>query len=297
MTLRIDRLSETGAAEAVGIDCSRPLGRETMARLRAAFLDNPILCIRDQALDARSQAAFSRQFGPLETQDRSKYCHPDDADVLILSNDRNPDGSAVGIVDAGDFWHSDSSHMEEPCRITTLYAVKNPAKGGDTLFCNMHMVYEALPAALKRRVEGAYAIHHISKTLNPRVTVSAERKDAVEYYKQHEKKTPPVRQPMVRTHPDTGRQALYISPRFTIGVEGMEDVQAQSLLDELFAFFVDVPRFEYRHVWRDGDLVLWDNRSLNHQGAGGYAWPDVRRMHRTTIRGDRPFYRPAGAAA
>src|SRR5882757_8432748 len=132
----------------------RLLAPEIMRDLRAAFIENPILCIRDQSLTAAQQAAFSRGFGPLETQDRSKYCHPDDKDVLILSNDRNPDGSAIGIIDAGDFWHSDSSHIENPCRMTILYAVQNPQKGGDTQFCNLYRVYEALPDTLKRRVEG-----------------------------------------------------------------------------------------------------------------------------------------------
>jgi taurine dioxygenase len=297
MTFTVNKVSDKGAAEIVGLDCSKPLDPAEMEDLKRAFLDNPVLCIRNQDLTATQQAMFSRQFGPLETQDRSKYCHPDDPDVLILSNDRNPDGSAVGIVDAGDFWHSDSSHMEEPCRMTILYAVKNPAKGGDTQYCNMYLVYEALPEDLKRRVEGRYAIHHISKTLNPRVTISEERVDAKDYYKEHEKKTAAVRQPMVRTHPETGRQALYISPRFTIGIDGMPDPEAQPLLDELFRFFVGNRRFEYRHKWRDRDLVMWDNRCLNHQAAGGYAFPDVRRMHRTTVRGDKPFYVPSAKAA
>lgn len=297
MTFTINKLSDTGAAEIVGLDCATPLDAGDRSELHRAFLENPILCVRDQKLTAKELAAFSRQFGPLEAQDRSRYCHADDPDVLILSNDRNPDGSAVGIVDAGDFWHSDSSHMEEPCRMTILHAVKNPAHGGDTLFCNMYQVYEALPDDLRRRVEGRTAIHHISKTLNPRVTVSEARTDARDYYKQHEQTTAAVRQPMVRTHPETGRQALYVSPRFTIGIEGMPDEEAQPLLDELFRFFVDNPRFEYRHKWQDHDLVFWDNRCLNHQAAGGYAYPDVRRMHRTTVRGDRPFYVPSVRAA
>ena len=102
-------------------------------------------------------------------------------------------------------------------------------------------------------------------------------------------------QPMVRTHPETGRQALYVSPRFTIGIADMPDDEAQPLLDKLFAIMLE-PRFRYRHKWRDGDLVIWDNRCLNHQACGGYSLPDIRRMHRTTIRGDRPFYRPAAQA-
>ncbi len=225
MTFTVNKLSDTGAAEILGLDCSRPLAAETLAALDRTMLDHPVTVIRDQVLTAAQQAAFSRQLGPLEAQDRKTYCHPDDPDVLVLSNEVRPDGTAVGIVDAGDFWHSDSSHLPEPCKRTVLYAVRNPAHGGDTEYCNMYQVYDALPVDLKRQVAGRYGIHHISKLKNPRVKVSAAR-------------------------------------RFTIGIADMPDGAAQPLLDR-------------------------------HQACGGYSLPDIRRMHRTTIRGDRPFYRPA----
>jgi len=291
MRFTVNRLSDT-AGEVLGLDSSGPLDTDTLAALKQTMLDFPVVAIRDQTLTPRQQAAFSRQLGPLEAQDRKTYCHPDDQDILILSNEIRPDGAAVGIVDAGDYWHSDSSHLEEPCRATVLYAVKNPATGGDTEFINMYQVYDALPDDLRRRVEGRYGIHHISKIRNPRVNVSTARTDAVAYYKEREKATRDMLQPMVRTHPETGRQALYVSPRFTIGVADMVDAEAQPLLDRLFEIMLE-PRFRYRHKWRDGDLVVWDNRCLNHQACGGYSLPDIRRMHRTTIRGDRPFYRPA----
>ncbi|MPZ56357.1 MAG: TauD/TfdA family dioxygenase [Rhizobiales bacterium] len=292
MPMTVNTLSSTGAGEILGLDCSRPIDSDTMAALRRAMLAHPITVIRGQTLTARQQAVFSRQIGPLEAQDRKTFCHPEEPDVLVLSNELRPDGTAVGIVDAGDFWHSDSSHLDEPCRSTILYAVRNPRTGGDTEFCNMYQVHDVLPAALKRRIEGRFGIHHISKIRNPRVTVSAARADAKDYYKERERATKDVLQPMVRTHPETGRQALYVSPRFTIGIADMPDEEAQPLLDTLFAAMLE-PRFHYRHTWRAGDLVVWDNRCLTHQACGGYSLPDIRRMHRTTIRGDRPFYRPA----
>ena len=292
MDFTVNKISETGAGEIVGLDCAQPLDPETLQAVRRTLLDFPITVIRDQHLTPRQQGAFSRQLGPLEGQDRTTYCHPDDPDVLILSNELRPDGTAVGIVDAGDFWHSDSSHHEEPVNFTILYAVRNPSAGGDTEYCNLTLVYDALSPAFKAKVEGRYGIHHISKLLNPRVTVSAGRKDAAAYYKQHENTTRPVLQPLVRTHPETGRQALYASPRFTIGIADMPVEEAQPLLDELFALMLE-PRFRYRHTWRERDLVIWDNRCLNHQACGGYQLPDIRRMHRTTVRGERAFYRPA----
>jgi alpha-ketoglutarate-dependent taurine dioxygenase len=294
--LNVNRLSDAGAAEVIGLDCGKPLDAQTLSALQRALRDYPVLVIRGQKLSARQQAAFSRQLGPLEPQDRTAYAHPDDPDVLILSNELRADGSAVGIVDAGDFWHSDSSHLPDPCKQTVLYAVRNPQAGGDTEFCNMYQVYEALPAELKREVEGRYGIHHISKLKNPRVTISPQRTDAADYYRQREKVTKPMLQPLVRTHPETGRQALYASPRFTIGIADMPDAEAQALLDKLFALMLE-PRFRYRHNWQDGDLVIWDNRCLNHQACGGYSLPDIRRMHRTSIAGDRPFYRPVAQSA
>lgn len=292
MPFKVDTLSPAGAAEVTGLDAATPLSPADKAALWQTFLANPILCIRDQQLTPREQAAFARQFGPLEAQDRSPYTHPDDRDILILSNEIRPDGTAVGIVDAGDFWHSDSSHLAAPCQATILHAVRNPARGGDTEYCNMTQVYEALPDELKRAVAGRFAIHHVSKTRNPRVTVSPGRPGAAAYYKAREQETADILQPMVRTHPETGRQALYISPRFTIGIADMPDADAQPLLDRLFEFFVRDRRFQYCHKWKDGDLVMWDNRCLNHRAVGGYGLPDIRRMHRTTICGDKPFYRP-----
>jgi taurine dioxygenase len=288
----VTSLSPNGAGEITGLDCAQPLDLAVLDALKQAFRDHPVLVIRDQHLSALQQAAFSRQWGPLEPQDQLHYTAPEDPDVLILSNEIKPDGSAVGVVDAGDFWHSDSSHKTEPCCATILYAVQNPRRGGDTEFCNMYQVYEALPGALKDKIAGLRAIHHVSKLRNKRVVVSPDRPGATEYYAKRAKEVPEVVQPIVRTHPETGRPALYISPRFTVAIEGMDDDEAQKLLDQLFAIMLE-KRFHYRHHWRDGDLVMWDNRCLNHRACGGYALPDIRRMHRTTIVGDAPFYRPA----
>ena len=293
MSFKVTEISPAGAAEISGLDCRVATPAADMQRLREAFREWPVLCIRGQTLTPKELATFSRQWGPLERQDRSTYCHPDDPDVLVLSNERRPDGSQVGIVDAGDFWHSDSSHMSDPCRLTMLHSVTNPAKGGDTHFINMCQVWDALPAALKQRVAGRNAVHHVSKTLNPRVTVSAEREGAADYYKSREKAVKPVTQPMARTHPETGRQALYISPRFTIAIEDMDDREAQPLLDDLFRHMFSSPKWQYTHRWKDGDLVFWDNACLNHMAGGGYEYPDTRRMHRTTVVGDRPFFRAA----
>ena len=289
---QLNPLTETGAAEITGLDCSRPLDAGTLAALRAAFVEHPILAFRDQVLAPIEQAAFSRQFGALEEQVNSQYVHPDDPFVLILSNELRPDGTAVGVVDAGDFLHSDSSWSPSPVTATILYAVKNPERGGDTEFCNMYLVYEALPDDLRRRVAGRTAVHHVSKAKNPRVAISRTRPDAKEFYEKQEREMPEVHQPVVRTHPESGRQALYVSPRFTLRIDGLDHVESDEILNRLFAAMNDA-RYRYVHKWGDGDLVMWDNRCLTHRATGGYVLPDVRRMHRTTICGAPPFYRPA----
>jgi len=291
MPFTVRPLSETGAAEVLGLDVSQPVSTEDVVALKDAFARNPILAFRNQHLTPPQQAAFSRNFGPLEDQVISQHVHPDDPYVLILSNEMRPDGTAVGVVDAGDFMHSDSSHRPEPAMATLLYAVQNPVHGGDTEYRNMYLVYEALPDDLKRAIAGREAIHHASKIVNRRVAVSAGRPGAKAFYEQ-QATSPGIAQPMVRTHPVTGRQALYISPRFTIGVVGMEQSAADELLDRLFATIAD-RRFGYTHKWHDHDLVMWDNRCLTHRACGGYVLPDIRRMHRTVICGDRAFFRAA----
>lgn len=291
MTITLNEISPAGAAEIIGLNCAQPLDAQTVAAVRRAFLDYPILAFRNQLLSPQAQAEFSSLFGELEPQINTPYVTPENPYVLILSNEIRPDGSAVGIVDAGDFLHSDSSWSPTPVKATILYSVKNPEHGGDTEYCNMYAVYDALTPELRRAVEGRNAIHHVSKVKNKRVAVSPSRPGAKEFYEQQAAERPEVSQPMVRTHPETGRQALFISPRFTLRVEGMDEAASDALLDELFDLMKE-PRFRYVHKWHDHDLVMWDNRCLTHRACGGYVLPDIRRMHRTTIQGDAAFYRP-----
>jgi taurine dioxygenase len=211
---------------------------------------------------------------------------PDFPEVLVLSNDVQ-DGKPIGLIDGGDFWHSDSSHRDRPSMATILYAVRNPHVGGDTEFANMYAAYDALPEEMKRRIAGLKGVHAVSKLKNKRVTVSPRRPDGKDFY-ERQKSLPDQIWPLVRTHPVTGKKALYVSPRFTIGIEGMAEAQADEILNELFAHQIR-SEFVYRHKWRDRDLVMWDNRSVIHQATGGYTYPDVRTMHRTVVAGDRPY--------
>ncbi|HTH96416.1 MAG TPA: TauD/TfdA family dioxygenase [Stellaceae bacterium] len=278
-------------AAITGVDLAHMTQGEADA-VHQAYLDHQVIVIRDQDLTPDQLVEFSARFGPIGEQENNKFAHPENDRVVILSNEIRPDGTAIGVVDAGDAWHSDSSHHEIPETATILQSIRNTKTGGDTDFCDMYAAYESLPDATKRRIEGRFGVHHVAKTLNPRVVVSTNRPGAKEYYEMQERTRPKVLQPLVRTHEETGRQALFASPRFTITIDGMDDAEAQPLLDELFAT-IENPAHQYRHKYQDRDVVVWDNRCIVHRATGGYALPDIRRMHRTTVLGKvRPFYRP-----
>jgi taurine dioxygenase len=281
----VTELSPVGAAEIVGLDASRPLDPPTFVALRAVLRRYPIIAMRDQHLTPRQQVEFSRQFGELEEQLNAKYTHPEDPLVLVLSNDRDAAGNLIGVPDAGDALHSDSSTKPAPCRYTILHAIANPSRGGQTEFINTALVYEALPAELRAELAGRFAYHDANKLKNPRIRISPDRPDATSFYEEQGAKHPAILQPVVRTHPDTGRQALFVSPRFTLAIDGMEPEASEALLVSLFAMMKEA-RFRYVHTWHDGDLVMWDNRTLNHRAMGGYVYPDVRRMHRTSVCGE-----------
>jgi taurine dioxygenase len=291
--MKITAFDRGFGAEISGVDLGR-FSRADADGIYQAFLDHQVLVIRDQNMTPLEQVAFSEIFGALEWQENAQYAHPDHDKVLILSNEIRPDGTAVGVVDAGDFWHSDSSHHEEPVKITILQSITKPSRGGDTDFCDMYAAYDALPDEVKEKIAGRFGVHHVSKAINPRVTISPSRPGAQDFYESQAKTRSKVVQPLVRTHDETGRPALYVSPRFTIGIDGMDDAEAQPLLDKVFAGITSKARpHHYRHKYRDGDVVMWDNRCLVHRATGGYGLPDIRRLHRTTVVGQKAFFRPS----
>ncbi len=284
--MKVNKIGDAMGAEITGIDLSKPLDVADVQTVLGAFHDNQVIAIRDQNLTPGQLITFSRHLGPLEDQLNARYTLPDFPEVLVLSNDLK-DGKPIGLIDGGDFWHSDSSHREKPSMATILHSKQNPNMGGDTQFANMYLAYETLPEEFKERIEGLKAIHAVSKLKNKRVKVSERRPDAKDHYEM-QKSIPDQIWPLARTHPVTGRKALYVSERFTIGIEGVAEDEADEILEVLFEHQVK-PEFIYTHKWKDGDLVIWDNRCVIHRGVGGYSYPDVRTMHRTVVAGDRPF--------
>lgn len=270
-------------AEIVGLDISKPINAEDFARIHRAHLDHHVVVFRNQQITPQQHIDFSRRFGPLEIHVLHQFQLKNHPEILIVSNIKE-NGVPIGLGDAGVYWHSDISYKPKPSLGSLLHAQELPSEGGDTLFADQHLAWEALSSELQRRILPLKAEHsYLAKyeelrAKNPwRPKLSQEQIDQVA----------PAVQPVVRTHPETGRKALFVSEHFTTRIVGLPQDESDALLAELFAHSVK-PEFVYRHQWAPHDLVFWDNRSLMHLAAGT---PDHlrRRLNRTTIVGDTPF--------
>ena len=272
-------------------DLAQPIDDRTFAELERLFHDNIIVFFRDQRLTDQQHIAFSRRLGELEIHIVKKYLLPDHPEILLISNVRNDAGEHIGLADAGFTWHTDTSYRKRPSRCSLLYAKEVPHRDGkplgDTVFANCIAAYEALPDAMKRRLAGTKAIHRYS--MRRRVDNSPRPKLTAAQLAE----TPDIAHPIVRTHPHTGRKALYVTAGECIGIvlangEGMPENEALDLIAELDAHCVR-PEFCYRHRWQAGDLLMWDNASAMHLAICDYALPQRRLMHRTTVIGLEPF--------
>jgi taurine dioxygenase len=270
-------------AEILGLDLSRPLSPRQFQRIHKAHLDHHLLVFRDQRITPQQQVDFSRRFGPLQIHVLRNFQLPAYPEVLIISNIIE-DGQPIGLGDAGHFWHSDLSYKEKPSLGSLLHAQELPAEGGDTLFANMHLAWDTLPAALRHAVQDARA-EHSYLTQYDELRRRSPFRPALTQAQIDEVK--PVTHPVVRTHPETGRKALFVSEHFTTRIVGIPEDESRALLAELFAHSV-LPAHIYRHRWAPHDLVFWDNRSLMHL-AGGTPDHMRRKLYRTTIEGDAPF--------
>jgi taurine dioxygenase len=280
------RKSEAACGAEIVFDLSQPIDEAAFRELEGLFHDNIMVFFRDQRLSEDQHIAFSRRFGELEIHIVKKYLLPGYPEILLISNVRNATGEHIGLADAGFTWHTDTSYRRRPSRCSQLYAKEVPERDGtplgDTVFANTVAAYDALPEAMKRRLAGLQAIHRyamrrrIENSPRPKLTAAQLAE------------TPDILHPIVRTHPSTGRKALYVTAGECIGIEGMPEDEALDLIAELDAHCVR-PEFCYRHRWRVGDLVMWDNASAMHLAICDYALPQRRLMHRTTVIGSEPF--------
>lgn len=284
MGIAVRKLNPLFAAEVTGVDLSAPLGDELFAQIRDAFNEHAVLVLPDQKLDDEQQIAFSLRFGPLETSVRkdrkrratrpeiSEIANVDELGRLVDAGDER------AIYNAGNqLWHSDSSFKRVPAMASLLSARELPPEGSETEFADMRAAWDALPEEKRRGLDGLVAEHSLvySRGLIGYGQFSEAERAAL----------PPVQQALVRTHPATGRKALYLGSHAS-HIIGWPVEEGRRLLRELLEFATQ-PQFVSRHTWRVWDLVMWDNRSVMHRARPFD--PSYRRvMHRTTVAGHGP---------
>jgi len=284
MDIEVQRVGDSFAGEVLGADLARAAD---FAPVHRAFLDHGVIVVRDQRLAPEAQIAFSRRFGPLMGRRPSasdKVLMPGFPEITLLSN-RKEEGRYIGNADAGRYWHSDMSFEENPNLGTIVYAVEIPPEGGDTLFANLELAYATLPDDVKQRLSGRRAAHTFAKHYREVMAKGSTRPPLTPEQVAALKE---IWHPIVRTHPDTGRKALFVNPGHTTRIEGLDEAESEMLLDALFAHSLR-PEHVYRHKWRVGDTVIWDNRRVMHQAETYDMSRYTRHMHRTCIHGDRPF--------
>jgi len=276
VTTRLDvvPLSPVVGAAVRGIDWREQIDEETAAAVRAVFAQYSVLCFPDQKLSPEDQLRFAKVFGRAD----GAYRKPPSEDfegarqrgVMLVTNIRK-DGKPIGFLPDGEMqFHSDGAHRNPPYRATTLYAIRIPSRGGETLFANLYAAYEALSDDMKARLEG---LQTRTVYLYDAVTREGTNED--------DPKLPSAMHPLVKVHPDSGRRSLYLSRLMTRNIVGMDRTESDALLAELFDH-IEKPEFIYAHRWTPGDLVIWDNRCLNHARAD-FPADEVRLLRRYTV--------------
>lgn len=278
MSFQSEKLGGHMAAAVSGIDLGHLPDAATQQALIDALHDNLVLCIRAQKLDPPAFLAAMSRFGtPMRRKQLA--CTPECADVNIISSeDRDELGDGKKIVNGAN-WHTDDSFMREPSSLTMLYGIEIPSRGGDTQFANMYAAYEDLPAETRTRIDPLKVVHKYSSSrkLSRISTRPADEMAAM----------PEATHPLVRTHPDTRRRALYLNPNRMEEIVGLDRAESDRLLDELIAHATQ-PKYQYRHVWQQGDIVIWDNRCTLHKANADYPDGERRLMHRVIVAGTAP---------
>ena len=273
----ITPLTDHTGAEVVGLDFTKPIDHEARAALNQAFVEHHVLVMRDQHFSPDAFMVAVQLFGELQPHDKKEHHVPGHPDVSYVSNDEFVNGRRII---PGETFHTDHSNHPRPPKATTLFAVELPSYGGDTQYVNMHEAFDELPEATKRRIEGRKAVHAYLSKYSPR---------PLGYLSEESRRNlpPPGVHPLVRTHPENGRKALFLNPVRMESIEGMADDDALKLIDELMQHATQ-KKYEYRHQWRHGDWVLWDNRSVMHQANPDYDMSERRYLYRLMLKGEVP---------
>jgi taurine dioxygenase len=269
-------LSPALGAEIEGVDVSQQLDEATASAIRDIWHAHLVILIRNQNLDEDKQVRFASIFGTLNRSHKKRAHHSDKNDAVMYISNIRENGKLVGALPDGEMhFHTDQCHQEKPCAATMLYSIEVPSKGGNTLFANAYSAYESLPEDIRKKIDGRRAINaydydnastHRGTRLRPDV--------------------PHAIHPVVRTHPVSGRKALYVNRLMTAAIEGMEPAESDELLNFLFDH-QEQPKFVYEHVWRPHDVILWDNRCTLH-ARSDFSAAERRLMRRVTIEGQKP---------
>jgi taurine dioxygenase len=273
----ITPLTNHTGAEVIELDFTQPIDIETRVTLNRAFAERHVLVMRDQHFTPEQFKAAAQLFGELQPHDKRERHVAGHPDVEYISNDEIADGKRII---PGETFHTDHSNHPRPPKATTLFAVELPTSGGDTQYVNMHDAYDDLAEDTKQKIEGLKAVHVYQSKYSPRLLgkISEESRRNL---------PPPGIHPLVRTHPENGRKALFLNPVRMESIIGMEDKQALALIDELMRHATQ-KKYEYRHRWRHGDWVLWDNRSVMHQANPDYDMAQRRYLYRLMLKGETP---------
>lgn len=275
MTLSFSPLSDALGVEATGVDLASPVDPEVVSALEKALSEHLVLVVRKQNFSPAQYLSAIRLFGETMEQHLSDLLMDDHPEIAVLDS-RNSDVGADGrgIPLGSKDWHTDHTNHAKPPKMTAMYAIALPRGGGDTGFANMCMAYDALPDEEKAKIEGLKTVNRIEDNSY----VSDAHKEQFGAAQIH---------PLVRTHPVTGKKAIYIHPGKTERIEGMDLDDSKAFVDRLMARAIQ-PQITYRHQWQLGDMVIWDNRAVSHIAYRDYDHKDRRIMHRVILAGDVP---------
>jgi alpha-ketoglutarate-dependent 2,4-dichlorophenoxyacetate dioxygenase len=278
MTIEITRKGPTLFAEVQGVDLKQSLDDESFAILHQALLEHAVLHFPDQHLDDAQQEAFSRRFGPLEvTFEDDKAYTARLGNIDYDGSRRRPEDRISSFLRANQQWHSDSTFFQSPARISFLTAHVVPAEGGETQWADMHAAWHALPEQRQQELDGLIVEHDFQKS---------RIKAGHEFDEEQRRRWPPVLHPLVRIHEETGEKALYVGSQ-AMRVIGWTEDDSEALFQELLQHATR-DQFVHTHQWRVGDLVMWDNRRVNHRGRSWDEEQYVRDIRRTTVKGAIP---------
>ena len=275
-------------AEICGLNITQPLNGETLALIEQAFARFGVLIFRAQTITPEQHLAFTRYFGDIEVNMHSQYALPEAPAIQVISNIQDDSGKTIGIPDAGQDWHTDMSYIKKPPRCSLLYALEIPMQNGeplgDTIFACAATAFEALDNETRAKLLGLKCTHSYAAKHAQR----KKRKVATRAFTDEQENTETVIHPLVRTHPVTGRKCLYVVPGEIIAIDGVPDQDVEEMANQLAAH-ITKPAFQYRHRWQQGDLLMWDNCTVQHRVDHNFSLPLRRLMHRTTAAGSMPY--------